>query len=418
MPFSKIHLLKSSGALAALAAAFYAGLMTGKNELGLEDPIVVSPKLKLLGDLQNPTQGKPLKSPHTLVGLGDNEEVLETEDKALSSLGYANELKQSIGQQRTFSELESQTEKLVTLAESDPLLALELALQDGAQFNDSTIAEILANWSQDSAEEAWEWALSNSREQSALLIQEIAKNDAALARSLAETFIANNPNDAFDMSGSLVKGLVHNGDYAGALDFVYTMSLKNGATTYNEGLAPLDYISHSLAKFMPQEGLEWVNNLPPEQDKLKEILRLNLLEEWTTWKPEETLVYGSSLPAGPERSTLLIRSLSEWANKDIESASRWIVENGDSPEYDEAILDIALQVEPSAQTIQDAIDWTESIYDPAIRENGTTEVLSRWMMNDPDAAQKYLDDNISVISESIRERVLTNARRHAFEEGE
>ena len=107
---------------------------------------------------------------------------------------------------------------------------------------------------------------------------------------------------------------------------------------------------------------------------------------------------------------------SEWAERDLEAAGAWVLENGTGPEFDGVALSIASQIEVNKDTIENSLAWASSIHDPRLRSEGMTGILTEWLIRDRANAELFITGDESLPPAMVAE-AFKFADQNAVEEG-
>jgi hypothetical protein len=312
---------------------------------------------------------------------------------------------------RSASDAITTRQQLVAWAKEDPLGALLFAQQQVNPMSErnAAITAILHEWVKTAPQDAWLWTQENAPNDSTRLLQEMAKVDAILAWDTATQYALQFPEYMRGAYANTIKGITYTGDYLKALELIeasvipVTGETPEGKYTFIEGLIT------EWVRYSPEDAAAWIASLPEDKSVRKSTAYNALLSSWATTEPADALDFALTLPDGDAKTATMTMALTYLADHDLEAATKWLNTYGDGPEFDWNIFGIATQPNVVRQDPEVAIEWAVSISQPEIREDGLVEIISQWMLNNPDEAIRYVESHEDLLSHSALQKATGKA---------
>ena len=288
---------------------------------------------------------------------------------------------------------------LVALAVSDPLGALEYAKQNlrGDRFAQA-MSSIVTQWAKNDPAAAWNWARSNSVSQAHTVLEEISKNDPALAVEFLSGFVQVDSNEAVAMCFAAMRGMTYNGNFDAAKNLISQVPLRSP----EEQALLSNFMAVQWARFEPEKAAEWVESLPEGPSRSQALIGLGA--SWAELDPPKAAEFAAQLPAGQERQTALRQAVASWVITDPVAASTWINEVGNHEDFDQAVATIATMQNLVQEHVDTALNWAERITNPLLRNATLGEIINNWASRDRAAALKYVQTSPSLSAET-REQI-------------
>ena len=321
-----------------------------------------------------------------------------------SPLALQTELEQNrrLSGPRTFAELEQETSLLLRLAQSDPQLAVELANQEGSKVSEETRLELLTIWAGANPKDAWQWSLDNDVEEPSEVLTAIAKDDPQLALDLIkDQDLSEDEPRRLAFGEAVVTGFIHSGDYQGAFDFISNLQSAETPLSFEDRHIFYTQLSEAWLHFGSEDALAFLDSATGSNPQIGDELRSDFLQSWTLKNPSEALDYALEMPASQDREDIFQDGLSQWAGEDLTAASQWMNEHGQGAEFDEIVYQFSGSLPVDTDTIEESLEWAQSIHDPGLRQKGMAELLNTWLREEPEQARSFLQQDTSLPAEVI-----------------
>lgn len=297
---------------------------------------------------------------------------------------------------RNAAEAKSARDRLVALAKTDPLVALEFVKNriHPLTQRELAITAILAEWAAHDPHGAWEWAQENSHNDLVPLLKEIAKVDSELAWQNAAEHTARHPDDNHTAYESTIEGLIYSGAYEDAVAKLDSIDLPQNDVTPHSEYSLLLPLIEKWAHYSSEEVSDWILALPDDPTSEKTSLANRaLINHWAPRDPMATLDYSLKLPENGAKRIAVTASIEHLvARGDIEQASAWLNQHAQGHEYDRDVFFIATHPELNGDP-ETSIGWADTIVTPSLRKRAYREIAVEWMAHDREAAEAYFNEN-------------------------
>jgi hypothetical protein len=127
---------------------------------------------------------------------------------------------------------------------------------------------------------------------------------------------------------------------------------------------------------------------------------------WSGNDPKAAALFAVRLPSRAARQAVLGQAITRWASTDPQGAAEWLLQFPSNPDFDQAVARLATHPATIANNVDLALNWTEIIFDPALRFNTANAVLSELYARDPAAALERLQ-NMKLMSEDERQALAS-----------
>ena len=269
----------------------------------------------------------------------------------------------------------------------DPEAALEYAKSalDEKSERRFGISEVLAGWANSDPQGAVEWAHAN-------------KNNAERKDG--------------DMLVGIIRGLAENNlETANGL----FRALPDGGARWQAST----FLAQEYAKLGTREAIEWAENFPTEDSRLRETIlgqlgaklskqdlpatadwvkemkndkasqRItdNLLAQWVSQDPSGASQWVSGLENEEKRSYAMKQLTSRWSLVDPISTAKWLNAQPPSPAMDPAVGEFVSRI--SARDPENAISWAMTIQDQEAKRRAVQKALGAWEKIDPARANSW-----------------------------
>jgi hypothetical protein len=225
----------------------------------------------------------------------------------------------------------------------------------------------------------------------------VTENSPQWDLATGEKLIAEDPTDKNGQAGNFLLSLCAAGQFQLALKFANEApsDLKSGW---------LKAVFTRWTQSHPQDAL---NALAYIQDDAEcSSLFQTIASTWAVTDPSALANYAASLPDGDDKTCALNQVVDNWSTQDPKAFAVWLDTSPSGVNMDQAIADMVTKTDSANRTPQVAMEWVESINDPALRYNSLVQVLNQWNQNDSAAAQNYLA-SVQWLSDSQRQGILT-----------
>lgn len=152
-------------------------------------------------------------------------------------------------------------------------------------------------------------------------------------------------------------------------------------------------IARQWASKDPAEAAAWISSFSDAE--FARSATATVAASWAREDPSAASDWVLGLPAGESRESGLTQVARQWAREDPNAAAEWLNQfPADEPGVDQAVGAFASQiVDDDPET---AVAWAETIEDEALRTSSLTDVVQRWMRQDPQSAQTWVESaNVS-----------------------
>ncbi len=292
-------------------------------------------------------------------------------------------------------------DRLGQWAAHDPLAALSYAR---AHFKSDRLAQaltaIFTAWAHTAPEPAWQWLTTNLPDQPQHLdtaIDEIGRDDPALAGRLAAAWAQQHPAQGAEVLTAALQGMAYAGHFTEARQIVGTLPV---ATDDERGML-INFVAGQWARFQPADAAEWIASLPPGAPRDQALA--NVTGSWAETNPAGAADYAVSLPAGPTRQTALRQAVASWLATDPDGARAWVIKTNQHEDFDQAVQSIATDVNLAATEPVRALKWAETIFDDALRAQSVSTILYNWFPRDPAGATAYVRTSTALTADQKAE---------------
>jgi hypothetical protein len=120
--------------------------------------------------------------------------------------------------------------------------------------------------------------------------------------------------------------------------------------------------------------------------------------------------YAFALPPGDDRDYALGTALSNWSLQDPAALGTWLNTLPRGNEYDYGVALMIQKTDGANRPPEIAVEWVESVTDPALKQDLLLRVLDEWAKNDSAAAQQYVS-NAAWLDDSQRQQARERVSR-------
>ena len=276
-------------------------------------------------------------------------------------------------------------------ADVDPLGALAYANEvlDEKSERRFGVSEILAGWANRDPDAALAWARANNR--------------------------SENPEDNPLLVG-IIKGLAET-DLASANGIF--LSLPDGNARWQAS----SFLAQEYSKKGTQEAIQWANQLPQEDLRLRETIlgqlasRLarkdisataqwvttmeddkasrrvmdNLLTNWVAKDANKASQWVAALEQDEQKTYAMKQLTARWSLMDPVSTAEWLNQFPPSAKLDPVVGEFVTRI--SARDPEGAVGWAQSMVDPGAKNKAMQKALSAWDRSDPKKATAWRQAN-------------------------
>lgn len=169
-------------------------------------------------------------------------------------------------------------------------------------------------------------------------------------------------------------------DPAQALDWVKSLPEEARGTA-------VDAVISSLAASDPRKALQAVLSLGQAYEQA-EAMR-PLAQEWARQNPASASSWVTSLEDPALQSQAALGLVTTWMTQDAQAASAWVASLPAGRTRDVAVAAM-VQAQAARQDPASAARWAATIQDDALRQQVLPQLVQRWQVHDPAAAQAWL----------------------------
>lgn len=295
-----------------------------------------------------------------------------------------------------------QIQQLISLAATNPQLAMEQAQQLKGAIKAQAEAAILEIWAGLDPNAAWNWVTSfqpDNNAQFIKLLEAIGRHEPRTSVTLAEKFVAEHRELRKDTYLAAVTGIAQGGAYSLAIDWVSGLEIE--AETKVE---LKNFVVGTWAAYEPQSAMQWVMT-QPEELQTAAIDRLS--ESWSDADPQAAVNFAASLGNKVNRESLLLPAFKKWLVLDSAAATTWLASAQLNKDFDPLISELATQPSINNGQVKAALTWAGKVHDPELRLGTVTSILSAFKQKDPASAFAYLQD-IPYLSDAERTQLRGN----------
>jgi hypothetical protein len=273
-------------------------------------------------------------------------------------------------------------------AAKDPKAALAYVQQNlkGDRRAQAT-ANVITTWAKHQPKAAWQWARSLGPDQAHhthTVLEQVAKDDPALAARFAAEFSRERPEDAVAMSLTAMRGMTYNGNFEAAVRLASDVRLP---ATDDQGVL-LNFAAGQWARTDPKQAADWVERLPPGVTHDQALVGLGA--SWAEVDPERAADFAVQLPRGPSRQLALQQAIGNWILVDPSAAGRWINQFELDQDFDQAIVALATLPSLADEHVDLALSWASTIVDLRMRSAALSLIIANWAARKPAEAIGYL----------------------------
>lgn len=396
------HIIKPAAmglALAlSLAAAYYLGVRSerhafrSKHEVGSlrETPHQESSKLPSLSE-----QNSQKSTIHSNGPTDDSSESSETSPKTPSdpATGFARAKSLPLGPLRNQAMLEALAtwalrdgEAALAAANDVPEVLLRHQLKNTA----------LRSWATVDPKSAYKTALSNvngdlPENRMSSVFEGIGKADIPTALAFFERYSNGQLMPYGYESISAFDQLYQRGGHDLMVPWVEKLKdgkMKDGA---------VNRIIDQWARYDPAASLKWMDSMLRQNPENTIAARIELTESWARVNPLEAIDYVNNLPANQQDKAYFERIYKRWLEADQRAAADFLANQPPSPALDKPFERYAYEV--MYKNPAETMPWVESISDPARRWKATERVAEAWRTKDPNGLTAYVTNSTALNAE-------------------
>lgn len=145
------------------------------------------------------------------------------------------------------------------------------------------------------------------------------------------------------------------------------------------------------ARYDPPATLKWMDSMLRQNPENTIAARIELTESWARVNPLEAIDYVNNLPANQQNNAYFERIYKRWLEADQSAAADFLANQPPSPSLDKPFERYAYEVmykNPAA-----TMPWVESISDPVRRWKATERVAEAWRTKDPNGLEAYVTNS-------------------------
>ena len=280
---------------------------------------------------------------------------------------------------------------------ADPQAALAYVKNHyDARHRSAFLSSMLGEWAGKDGRAALDWTTTNLPHdyvQYDAVLSAIGKNDPHAAWRYAGELAANEePQNAPSIYVSALRGIIYDGNYQQAAGLIANVQLPG--TGDKSDLSGI--LASQWGLYDPTNAAQWAAALPMDTglSLYRRQSLVNLGVAWAQSDPQAAADFALQLPAGVDRQNMLTTALAPWAASQPDQAAQWLNQTPPDPN-----LNLVVQSLASSPNVVDAdpgaaIAWANAITDDdPVRLQTLSIIMMRWMAEDPEAAQNYLNNS-------------------------
>jgi hypothetical protein len=256
------------------------------------------------------------------------------------------------------------------------------------------------------------WA---EREPEAALVWVRAQPPSSLGRKTTLAALAGmtaQPAKAVQLGADLLaRDPDHAAEYGSALLENLTSAKEFMAAAWLSTLAPAefrnDWTAAAFARWtaeQPRQAARALDLLPSPQPRARAFEAV--VRGWASINPARLAEYSLTLPEGDERAYAMDTAMAAWRLRDPDSLGQWLNQRQmPVAESDAAKAALATQTDGANRPASVALQWAESISDPALRFQSVERTLGELAQDDFQTA-RYYAENASWLNQNQRRELL------------
>jgi hypothetical protein len=302
---------------------------------------------------------------------------------------------------------------LEKLAATDPKRAMALAQAEGnLKLRADLEQAALRGWASTAPADASKWALAltNPNDRGAAVSTVLASavaTDPDGAVRVAKLIMQQDPSGDGGYGSSLVDALCNAGSFETAAKF---------AADGDNGERPfwLGETYSKWAELQPEQAAAAAAAIT-DPDIRNQALH-GIVGGWAQADPVTLTQFLSQLPPDGNRGLLIGQALQQWVHLDPVAAADWINNSDLGADLDRGIMAVAnMDMFAGDITPDVAVNWAESITDPALRSKALVNLLRDWVLVDLAAATSYFNATANLLPADRQKigDVIANINRNA-----
>ena len=202
-----------------------------------------------------------------------------------------------------------------------------------------------------------------------------------LAVAIVRQLLKDDPDDSNGCGTALILALGNAGQFQAALEF-----LNSGPPDSRADWAAATF--RRWGESQPQDALPALDSLA--DGNLRDTAFRAVADGWSASDPPALATYAVSLPAGENRGYALSHAFDSWSLQDPSAMAAWLNTLPPGGDYDQGAAVMLAKTDAANATTETALQWAESISDPALKIDALLPVLNQWAQTDGAAAAEYV----------------------------
>lgn len=200
-------------------------------------------------------------------------------------------------------------------------------------------------------------------------------------QTLAKQILALDPQDNDGRYAALLDGLCRAGDFQLALKLA-------GQAPPDLQSSLLKIIFNRFAQSRPSDALKSLDAIADPQ--LHSAALRATVDGWDSTRLNDLATYAFALPPCDDRDYALGTALDRWSLQDPDALSAWLNTLPRGDEFDYGATLMIEKTDGANRPPELAMEWVQSIADPALKQNLLLRVLDEWSQSDSAAARQYI----------------------------
>ena len=261
------------------------------------------------------------------------------------------------------------------------------------------LCAVLHAWGERDPASAVDWALAQDdsvrqSELDAALAGAVKQPQVAVA--IVRRLMADYPDNGAAFGGALIVALSNAGEFETALEF-----LTNAPSDLRDGW--LAAIFQRWGASQPQDAIQKLNSIA--DGKLRSAALQAVMAGWAGNDPAGLAAFSISLPAGPDRDGGLKLALDNWSLQDPAAMAAWLNTLPPGNDFDQGVTMMLAKTDAANLNTETALQWVQSVSDPALRFDSLATVVTQWAQTDAAAAINFVN-NSALLSDQQRSTLL------------
>jgi hypothetical protein len=206
-----------------------------------------------------------------------------------------------------------------------------------------------------------------------------ASPEIALAVGLK--FLADDPSDESGRAANFLAALCNAGQFQTALEFS-----EDAPPDFRDNWLKLIFTRWTQSN--PQTAIAALDSIQDPSARTQAFQ--TAADTWAASNPSALADYVASMPAGDSQAYAFRQVAGNWSLQDPAAFAAWLNTSPPGVDLDQAIAEMISRTDGANRAPEVAMEWVESIDDPALKQDSLMRVLGEWNQTDSAAAQNYV----------------------------